>query len=136
MAVLAVNRDGSRQAAKFIMKKKQIFVFGSSFGGRHVKGTALTALKKHNAVWGMDTGPQGDSYAIPTQDENGHPLPLNRIRGNIEYFVKYAQLNPDDKFIVSRIGCDNGQYIDADIAPMFRAAPKNCTLPAGWRILT
>lgn len=52
-----------------------IFVFGSNLAGRHGAGSALEALKKHGAIYGQGVGRQGNSYAIPTNDE--------RLRTNV-----------------------------------------------------
>jgi hypothetical protein len=51
----------------------EIFVFGSNLAGRHGKGSALEALKKHGAIYGQGVGPQGASYAIPTKDHTLGP---------------------------------------------------------------
>jgi hypothetical protein len=112
-----------------------IFVFGSNLAGRHGKGAALTAYKQHGAVYGQGYGLQGNSFAIPTKDEDLNTLPLNKIRKYVESFIKFAKLNSDMKFSVTRIGCGLAGYEDHDIAPMFKNAPDNCILPAGWRVL-
>lgn len=113
--------------------KKEIFVFGSNLAGRHIKGTALTAYKNHGAIYGQGVGLQGDSYAIPTIDENLKALPLNKIKKYVEQFIKFAQLNPDTKFKVSSVGTGVVGYDENEIAPMFANAPLNCILPVGWR---
>ena len=112
-----------------------IFVFGSNLAGRHGKGAALTAFKEHGAVYGQGYGLQGTCFAIPTKDEELKTLPLNKIRDYVQSFIKFAKLNPDLKFSVTRIGCGLAGYEDADIAPFFKDAPENCILPAGWRVL-
>lgn len=113
--------------------KQTIFVFGSNLAGRHGKGAALTAFREHGAIYGQGLGLQGNSYAIPTQDENLKSLPLNRISQYVNTFIKFAKLNPDMKFNVTRVGCGFAGYEDQDIAPLFINAPDNCILPVGWR---
>jgi hypothetical protein len=113
--------------------KKKIFVFGSNLAGRHGKGAALRAYQEHGAVYGQGVGLQGNSYAIPTKDENIQSLPLNKIERYVQQFIKFAKLNPDLQFEVTRIGCGLAGYEDNDIAPMFTEAPSNCILPVGWR---
>lgn len=113
--------------------KQTIFVFGSNLAGRHGKGAALTAFRQHGAIYGQGTGLQGNSYAIPTKDEHIQTLPLNKIKKYVDTFVRFAELNPDMKFQVTRVGCGLAGYEDADIAPMFAHAPTNCMLPVGWR---
>lgn len=112
---------------------KQIFVFGSNLAGRHGAGAAKAALQEHGAVYGVGIGIQGSSYAIPTKDEHIRTLPLNKIERYVETFIKFATLNPELRFNVTRIGCGLAGYDDPDIAPMFKNAPDNCILPAGWR---
>lgn len=115
--------------------KKRIFVFESNLAGRHIKGSALTAYKAHGAEYGQSVGLQGNSYAIPTKDENFKSLSLPKIRRHVEQFIRFAKLNPEMTFEISRIGCSFPGYEDVDIAPMFSEAPTNCVLPAGWRNL-
>lgn len=54
---------------------KTVYVFGSDLAGRHIRGTALIALREHGAVYGEAVGLQGRSYAIPVRDEQGSPFP-------------------------------------------------------------
>jgi hypothetical protein len=117
------------------MGNKNIFVFGSNLAGRHGKGAALTAYREHGAVYGQGFGLQGNSYGIPTKDENLKTLPLHKIQHYVDVFVKFAVLNPEMRFNVTRIGCGLAGYEDNDIAPMFHSVPDNCILPAGWRVL-
>lgn len=113
--------------------KNQIFVFGSNLAGRHGKGAALTAYRTHGAIYGQGYGMQGNSFAIPTKDENLNTLPVNKIAKYVDKFINYAVLNPDLMFQVTRIGCGLAGYEDSDIAPLFINAPSNCILPVGWR---
>ena len=115
--------------------KNNIFVFGSNLAGRHGKGAALTAFRTHGAIYGQGYGMQGNSFAIPTKDENLNTLPINKIEKYVNNFIKYATLNPDLMFQVTRIGCGLAGYEDEDIAPLFASAPINCILPVGWRNL-
>lgn len=112
---------------------REIFVFGSNLAGRHGKGAARFAKEHHGAVYGIGTGLQGDSYAIPTKDERLRTLPLITIRAHVEAFKKMARSFPSWTFNVTRVGCGLAGYSDDDIAPMFHDAPMNCKLPEGWR---
>ena len=109
-----------------------IFVFGSNLAGRHGKGAALDARNKYGAVYGVGEGRTGNAYAIPTKDGRLKILPLVRIEGSVQKFLDYATSNPELKFLVTRIGCGLAGYKDSDIAPMFKSAPQNCSLPDGW----
>jgi hypothetical protein len=107
----------------------EIFVFGSNLAGRHGKGAALEAKQKHGAITGRGFGLQGDSYAIPTKDENLRTLPLSRIERFVHGFLADAADRPDLTFRLTAIGCGLAGYTPADIAPMFRDAPANVILP-------
>jgi hypothetical protein len=111
----------------------RIFVFGSNLAGRHGKGAALDAKLKYGARYGVGVGRSGNSYAIPTKDQRLNTLQLGVIKEHVENFIGYARVNPHLQFHVTRIGCGLAGYKDADIAPMFKEAPKNCDLPDGWR---
>lgn len=110
-----------------------IFVFGSNLAGRHGKGAALFARKYRGAIIGHGFGRQGNSYAIPTKDANLRTLPLPQIAGHVNLFLDYARKHPDDKFLVTKVGCGLAGYTEEEIAPIFAKAPDNCILPDGWR---
>lgn len=112
-----------------------IFVFGSNERGAHGAGAAYDARVYWGAVPGCGEGITGESYAIPTKDENLETRPLFRIEHSISKFIRYAEDNPDVDFQVTRIGCGYAGYRDDQIAPLFRGAPDNCHLPLGWRAL-
>lgn len=116
--------------------KQSIFVFGSNLAGRHGKGAARDALLKHGAEYGKGVGLYGNSYAIPTKDEDLKVLPLHKINKYVEAFLRFAKLNPEMRFEVTRIGCGLAGYDDSDIAPMFKNASSNIILPAGWRSIS
>lgn len=110
-----------------------IFVFGSNLAGRHGKGAAKTALREYGAMYGQGEGRQGNSYAIPTKDQDLKPMSLRSINIGIVQFIRYAEAHPELEFQVTRIGCGLAGYSDDDIAPIFKNAPMNCHLPEGWR---
>jgi len=112
--------------------RQPIFVFGSNLAGRHGKGAALEAVKKHGAVHGRGIGRQGNSYAIPTKDEQLRTLSRAAIELYVAQFKDYARRNPLLTFAVTKIGCGLAGYNESDIKPMFANAPENCQLPEGW----
>lgn len=112
---------------------RDIFVFGSDLAGRHTEGDALTALRKHGAVYGHAVGIQGRSYAIPVRDETGRLLPVTMIGRYVQAFLRFAATHRDMRFYVTRIGCGREAYHDDQIAPLFAQAPANCRLPPRWR---
>lgn len=111
---------------------KQVFVFGSNEAGIHGAGAAKTAYEKHGARWGKSYGHHGDSFAIPTKDENIDTMPIDRIKGYVEGFLAYAEGHRKLTFKVTRIGCGLAGIPDEEIAPMFTLAPKNCLFDNKW----
>jgi len=111
---------------------KPVFVFGSNEGGRHGKGAALTAYKKHGARYGKGYGHYGSSFAIPTMDLYLKRLSLEQIDMYVQGFIAYAQGQPTLQFQVTRIGCGLAGHTDENIAPMFATAPKNCFFDTAW----
>lgn len=110
-----------------------VFVFGSNLAGRHGKGAALHALKHHGAKYGQGEGRQGNSYGIPTKDENIRTLDIQRVTEHVERFLSYAKQHADEMFDVTAIGCGLAGYTPEQIAPLFKDAPSNCNLPAEFR---
>ena len=112
---------------------KSIFVFGSNEAGIHGAGAALFAYNKRGARYGMGYGHSGDSFAIPTKNEDIQTLPLDMINAYVCGFLAYATGKRKLKFMVTRIGCGLAGYSDKDIAPMFVGAPLNCIFDEKWR---
>jgi hypothetical protein len=106
-----------------------IFVFGSNLAGRHGKGAALFARKHYGAIYGQGEGRQGQSYAIPTKDEQLKTLDLDDIQYYCERFIHYAEMNPTEHFKLTPIGCGLAGYKPYHIAPFFVDTPKNVLLP-------
>ncbi len=115
-----------------------IWVFGSNLAGRHGKGAAEVAKERFGAQRYVGVGRTGQSYGIPTKDGRKHErpmaiLPLDTIKGHIANFVAYAVANPQEKFFITRVGCELAGYSDQTIAPLFNGAPANCSLPEDWK---
>ena len=112
---------------------KSVFVFGSNLAGRHGKGAALYARQEHGAIYGVGKGLQGNSYAIPTKDENLKTLPLSEIKQYVKEFIIFAEEHPNLTFNVTRIGCGLASLSVPEIAPMFKDTPSNCILPEDFK---
>lgn len=125
----------------------EIFVFGSNLGGIHGSGAARVAREKFGAVYLIGVGPTGQSYAIPTKNEDvTATLPLRTIERYVDQFLDYAQLLKDlddwaddagkggkrNAFFVTSIGCGLAGYKPEQIAPMFKGTPDNCSFPDTW----
>ena len=111
-----------------------IWVFGSNLGGRHGKGAAKVAHTNFGAQYGPAGahGLTGRAYAIPTKDARLNTLPLADVEASIKEFLQFAKDNPTRKFFVTRVGCVLAGFSDAEIAPLFRGAPANCSFVQEW----
>lgn len=111
----------------------KIFVFGSNLAGRHGAGSALEARRNWGAVYGKGVGFHGQSYAIPTKDQNLKVLSLSEIRWYVKEFIKYARNHKEHNFYLVPIGCGLAGYQPSDIAPMFKRAPPNISIPDAFQ---
>lgn len=104
----------------------EIFVFGSNLEGHHGGGAARIAAGKFGAVWGQGVGLQGQSYGIPTM--HGGP---DAIKPYVDEFISFAKAHPENRFLVTRIGCGIAGFRALDIAPLFAEAIdiENIILP-------
>lgn len=114
------------------LKANEIFVFGSNAHGMHKGGAAALAMKKFGAVWGQGEGAQGRCYAIPTMEG------LDSMAEAIDRFTAYAGKHPEQRFLVTRVGCGIAGYTAAQVAPLFKACItlENVSLPSDfWQAL-
>ena len=84
--------------------REDIFVFGSNAAGNHYGGAARTAFMEFGARWGQGEGLAGNSYALPTLDENLKPLSLDRIAEAFVKLFKTALLNSEFTFYLTKVG--------------------------------
>ena len=95
---------------------------------------AKAAHNFYGAAWGVAEGITGQSYALPTVKKNiAGPLPLADIQAAVNRLLHHAATHPESQFFVTRIGCVLAGYTNADIAPMFKDAPDNCSFPEPWK---
>lgn len=119
------------------LKENEIFVFGSNTKGRHGKGAAKTSLK-WGSIYGQGVGPQGNTYAIPTKDDNLNVLLIDKIRPYVESFLLYAIKHPKQTFLVTEIGCGLAGLTPEEVAPLFKVSKyiANIHLPKRfWDII-
>lgn len=124
---MKLHKDGTSPVGT-----NKIFVFGSNLAGRHGAGAARAARELFGAVYGVAEGITGQAYAIPTCDQEIRPLTLHQIRRGVECFLAYAHAHPEQEFFVTRIGCVLGGQSNADVAPLFKGAPDNCSFAEEW----
>lgn len=120
------------------LKPNEIFVFGSNEAGIHGAGAALLAVKKFGALPRHGLGQFGQSFAIPTKDQNIKTLPLEVISGYVRYFTNWAQAYWQTTYLVTEIGCGLAGYTPDEIAPLFEGCTYlyNVSLPqCFWDVL-
>jgi len=112
------------------LKEDEIFVFGSNLAGMHGGGAARIAFENFGAEWGVGVGKTGQCYAIPTMQGG-----VETIKPYVDEFIHYAGQHPENRFLVTRIGCGIAGFTDQEIAPLFEAAKSapNIALPIEWR---
>lgn len=121
-----------------VLRKNEIFVFGSNESGIHGAGASKTAFLHFGAIHGVGFGLIGLSFAIPTKNWAVQTLPLSVIRHYVNRFKAYALMNKNLKFLVTEIGCGLAGFSPNQIAPMFIGCEKmnNVYLPQRfWDVL-
>lgn len=112
--------------------ENEVFVFGSNLNGIHSGGASLMAFRNFGAEWGLAEGPQGQSYAIPT-DIRGESVGniSDFLKKHIDKFLDYARVHQDKTFLVTKIGCGTAGFYEDYIAQFFKDAigMKNVRLP-------
>lgn len=107
----------------------EIFVFGSNLAGQHHGGAARMAHDRFGAEWGVGVGPTGQCYAIPTMHGG-----VEDIKPYVDEFVEYVKKHPNNRFLVTRIGCGIAGFTDEEMAPLFKELKDtpNVCLPEDW----
>jgi len=115
------------------LRENEIFVFGSNTKGRHGKGAAKTSLK-WGSIYGQGIGIQGQTYAIPTKDDELKVLPTDKIQIFVDEFINFAIKNKNKIFLVTSIGTGLSGYSPSDIAPLFKKSKhiSNIHLPKNF----
>lgn len=107
------------------LKENEIFVFGSNLNGFHGGGAAKLAHEKFDALWGQVEGLQGQSYAIPTLDENMYKIRLQKIRQSLLLLVYIAKKFPGNTFYLTDIGCGIAGYFIEELESILPKLPDN-----------
>ncbi len=99
------------------LKPNEVFVYGANLSGVHGAGAAKQALK-WGAVYGR-FGLVGQTYGIPTKDQNLKTLPLSEIKHYIDIFEGVVRDRQDLTFLITKVGCGLAGYKDWQIKPLF-----------------
>lgn len=101
----------------------EIFVYGANERGLHGAGAAKLAL-----TWGAKMGKygfNGQTYGIPTKDRNIKSLPLIKIEEHVNLFLRFAWMQDQYTYLVTKIGCGLAGYKESEIAPLFKSVVIN-----------
>lgn len=101
------------------LSRCEVFVYGTDMNGSRVGRAEQLAQAKFGAQPGQSGpqfGPQGQCYAIPVDVSN-----LQKMQPYVDEFIDYVKEHPDNRFLITRLGCGNGliDYRDNRIAPLF-----------------
>ena len=113
------------------LKQNEVFVFGSNKAGNHVGGAARVAVEKFGAIMGHGEGLQGQSYAIPTLDEQMDKVSTEELTRSVRRFADYTRHNTDRVFYVTKIGCGIAGFSVEEIVEVFKSVSfgDNVVLP-------
>jgi hypothetical protein len=114
------------------LEPHEVFVFGSNLAGRHGAGAAKQAREQFGAQLGVGEGRTGQTYALPTLDENLKQLSYKELALAAERFISYAWRNPNTVFHLTKVGCGLAGYDEERIKVLFAWTPRNVVKPEGW----
>lgn len=111
--------ENERISPEFIesLGDKEVFVFGSNIHGIHNGGAAKFALEHFGAIMKQAEGIQGQSYAIPTDGNT-----FDELKEAVGRFTDYVVMHPQNKFMLTAVGCGAACYSVEQIAPLFKQA--------------
>lgn len=98
------------------LNENEVFVFGSNKEGQHIGGAAAFAMEKFGAIWGEGEGLFGQSYALPTMDDDDP----NCVKPYVGRFIQFAKDHKDLTFYVTPVGCGIAGFTPEEIAPFFK----------------
>ena len=98
------------------LSRNEIFVYGTDMHGNRVGRAEKLACEKFWAVKKIKSGLNGRCYAIPVNTSKPQEM-----KPYIDEFIEFVKNSPNNRFLITRIGCGNGNPDSRDetIAPMF-----------------
>lgn len=138
------NKSTKRHTPECIdtLADNEVFVFGSNRNGNHYGGAARTAYERFGAEWGVGEGHTGQSYALPTLDENMEKVTEDELIDSFAKMIGYADDNRQLTFLVTKVGCGIAGWDIEDVKrcfwkgvaavssdPEWRGIPSNVIIP-------
>jgi hypothetical protein len=111
------------------------YTFAGDLSNKH-NSSQIKYAKKYKSCKNINLeGVSGQSYVIPIRNHDGLLLSLIDIKKNVDKFLFFANKNKQIHFQIDKIGCDENEYTNEDIAPFFKNITTNCILPADWNTI-
>ena len=138
------NKSTKRHTPEYIdtLADNEVFVFGSNRNGNHYGGAARIAYERFGAEWGVGEGHTGQSYALPTLDENMERVTEDELIDSFAKMLGYADDNRQLTFLVTKVGCGIAGWDIEDVRrcfwkgaaaispdPEWRGIPSNVIIP-------
>lgn len=138
------NKSTKRRTPECIdtLADNEVFVFGSNRNGNHYGGAARIAYERFGAEWGVGEGHTGQSYALPTLDENMERVTEDELIDSFAKLIAYADDNRQLTFLVTKVGCGIAGWDIEDVKhcfwkgvaaaspdPEWRGIPSNVIIP-------
>lgn len=138
------NKSTKRHTPECIdtLADNEVFVFGSNRNGNHYSGAARIAYERFGAEWGVGEGHTGQSYALPTLDENMERVTEDELIDSFAKMIGYADDNRQLTFLLTKVGCGIAGWDIEDVKrcfwkgvaavspdPEWRGIPSNVIIP-------
>lgn len=138
------NKSTKRHTPECIdtLADNEVFVFGSNRNGNHYGGAARIAYERFGAEWGVGEGHTGQSYALPTLDENMERVTEDELIDSFAKMIGYADDNRQLTLLLTKVGCGIAGWDIEDVKrcfwkgvaavspdPEWRGIPSNVIIP-------
>lgn len=129
------NKSSIRYTPECIdtLADNEVFVFGSNRNGNHFGGAARIAYEKFGAEWGVGEGHTGQSYALPTLDENMERVTEDELEDSFAKLINYADDNRQLIFLVTKVGCGIAGWDIESVKRCFWKAVSDTSPSPEWR---
>lgn len=114
------------------LKYDEVFVFGSNKNGNHFGGAARVAYEKFGAEWGVGEGHTGQSYALPTLNEDMEKVTEDELEDSFAKLIQYADDNRQLTFYVTKVGCGIAGWDINEVRKIFWNAVKRVAPDPDW----
>lgn len=114
------------------LKENEVFVFGSNLNGNHYGGAARIAYERFGAEWGVGEGYTGQSYALPTLNEDMERVTIEELEDSFAKMINYADDNRQLTFFVTKVGCGIAGWDIEEVREAFWNGVRQVSPDANW----